>query len=245
MTPTLEIAANSLASAQVAQAAGATRVELCAALEAGGLTPSAGMIARVRERLTLPVHVLVRPRAGDFCYSDAEHESMLADIAHCAASACDGVVVGALTADGEVDVARCRELVDAAGALDTTFHRAIDLCPDMPAALEAIIALGFGRVLSSGGAANAMSGADMLRRLVGQAGGRIVVMPGAGITPDNIARLAAHTRAREFHASARHTYPSRMRVPVDPGLGMDGGEQRADGERIRALLAALDTAEAR
>ncbi|MDH5825011.1 copper homeostasis protein CutC [Luteimonas sp. RD2P54] len=244
MTWTLEIAANSLASAKAAQAAGATRVELCAALESGGLTPSAGAIAGVRKRVALPVHVLVRPRAGDFCYSDAEHETMLADIAHCAASGCDGVVVGALTARGEVDVARCRDLLHAAGALDTTFHRAIDLCPDMPAALEAIVGLGFRRVLSSGGATDAISGAGMLRRLVEQAGERIVVMPGAGITPDNIARLAAHTRAREFHASAKRSCPTRMRVPADPALGMDGGELRADGARIRALLAALHAAEA-
>ena len=244
MTRKLEIAANSLASAQAAQAAGATRVELCAALESGGLTPSAGAIASVRRRVALPVHVLVRPRAGDFCYGDAEHETMLADIAHCAASGCDGVVVGALTASGEVDMGRCRELVEVAGGLDVTFHRAIDLCPDMPAALEAIIALGFRRVLSSGGSVDAMSGADMLRRLVGQAGDRIVVMPGAGITPDNIARLAVHTRAREFHASARRPHPTRMRVPVDPALGMAGGEQRTDGERIRALIAALHATDA-
>ncbi|WP_331488480.1 copper homeostasis protein CutC [Luteimonas rhizosphaericola] len=242
MTLTLEIAANSLESAQAAQAAGAARVELCTALEASGLTPSAGMIARVRERVALPVHVLIRPRAGDFCYSDAEHRTMLADIAHCAASGCDGVVIGALTPDGKVDTARCRELVDAAGAMDTTFHRAIDLCPDMPAALEAVIALGFRRVLSSGGAIDAMAGADMLRRLVEQAAGRLVVMPGAGVSPDNIALLAARTRAREFHASAKVPLATRMRIQVDPELGMAEGELRADGERIRAMVASLRTA---
>lgn len=239
MNRALEIAANSPASALAAGAAGASRVELCAALELGGLTPSAGVVARVRERLSLPLHVLVRPRAGDFVYTDDEHDTMLADIAHCAASGCDGVVVGALTASGEIDVARCSELLEAAGALDTTFHRAIDLCPDMPAALEAVIALGFRRVLTSGGAASSIAGADVLRQLVDQAGDRIVVMPGAGITPDNIAWLATRTGAREFHASARQVLPTRMRVPVDPALGMDGGESRADAGRIHALLAAL------
>ena len=112
--PILEIAANSLASALAAQQGGASRIELCTALEVGGLTPSPAQIALVRERLSIPVHVLVRPRAGDFAYSDEEHATMLADIAHCAVAGCDGVVVGALTADGDVDVARCRELVSAA-----------------------------------------------------------------------------------------------------------------------------------
>ncbi|WP_202840461.1 copper homeostasis protein CutC [Luteimonas saliphila] len=242
MTGVLEIAANSLASALAAGAAGASRVELCTALELGGLTPSAGVIARVRERLSLPLHVLVRPRAGDFVYTDEEHVTMLADIAHCAASGCDGMVVGALTGSGEIDLARCRELVEAAGALDTTFHRAIDLCPDMPAALESVIALGFRRVLTSGGAASSIAGADMLRRLVDQAGDRIVVMPGAGIASDNIGWLVTCTGAREFHASARQALPTRMRVPVDPALGMNGGESRADVDRIRSLRAALDEA---
>lgn len=240
----LEIAVDSLASALAAQDAGATRLELCAALELGGVTPSAGAIARVRECVALPLHVLVRPRSGDFVYGAQEHETMLADIAHCRASGCDGVVVGALTADGEVDVARCRELRQAAGALDTTFHRAIDLCPDMPAALEAIVSLGFRRVLTSGGAASAVAGADQLRRLVEQAGDRITVMPGAGIAPDDIGWLAARTRAREFHASAREALPSRMRVPVDPALGMAGGETRASADRVRELLVALRETEA-
>jgi len=237
--PVLEIAANSLASALAAQEGGAARIELCAALELGGLTPSPAQIALVRESLSIPVHVLVRPRAGDFAYSDEEHRTMLADIAHCAAAGCDGVVVGALTADGDVDVARCRELVAVADGLDLTFHRAIDVCRDPAAALEAAIELGFARVLSSGGAASAPAGSARLRRLVEQAGDRIAVMPGAGIDAGNIAALAAATGAREFHASAKRVLPSRMRFAPADALGMAGGETRSDAAEVRRIVEAL------
>jgi copper homeostasis protein len=235
----LEIAANSLASALAAQEGGASRVELCTALELGGLTPSPGQIARVREKLSIPVYVLVRPRAGDFAYADEEHATMLADIAHCAAAGCDGVVVGALTEDGDVDVVRCRELVSAAGGLDLTFHRAIDVCRDPAAALEAIIGLGFTRVLSSGGAAGAMEGSANLRRLIEQAAGRIEIMPGAGIHAGNIAALTAATGAREFHASAKRALPMRMRFAPTDALGMAGGETRSDAAEVRRLVEAL------
>ena len=235
----LEIAANSLASALAAQEGGASRIELCTALELGGLTPSAAQIALVRERLSIPVHVLVRPRAGDFAYADEEHATMLADIAHCVAAGCDGVVIGALTAEGDVDMSRCRELVAAAGPLDLTFHRAIDVCRDPVTALEAVIALGFRRVLSSGGAASAGEGSANLRGMVEQAAGRIEIMPGAGIDADNIAVLIAATGAREFHGSAKRTLPSRMRFTPADALGMAGGETRSDAGEVRRLVEAL------
>lgn len=235
----LEIAANSLASAVAAQEGGASRIELCAALELGGLTPSSAQIALVRERLSIPVHVLVRPRAGDFAYGDEEHATMLADIAHCAAAGCDGVVIGALTAEGDVDVTRCRDLVAAADRLDLTFHRAIDVCRDPAAALEAVIGLGFRRVLSSGGAPGAREGSANLRRLIEQAAGRIEIMPGAGIDAGNIAALMAATGACEFHASAKRALPSRMRFAPTDALGMAGGETRSDAAEVRRLVEAL------
>jgi copper homeostasis protein len=238
----LEIAANSLASALAAQEGGASRIELCAALELGGLTPSPAQIALARERLSIPVHVLVRPRAGDFAYGDEEHATMLSDVAHCAAVGCDGVVVGALTADGDVDLTRCRELVSAAGRLDLTFHRAIDVCRDPETALEAVIGLGFRRVLSSGGAASAREGSASLRRLIAQAAGRIEIMPGAGIEAGNIAALMAATGAREFHASAKRLLPSRMRFAPPDALGMAGGETRSDAAEVRRLVEALHDA---
>ena len=241
----LEIAANSLASALAAQEGGASRIELCSALELGGLTPSPGQIALVRDNLSIPVYVLIRPRAGDFAYTDEEHATMLADIAHCAAASCDGVVVGALTADGDVDLARCRELVSAANGIDVTFHRAIDVCRDPAAALEAIIGLGFARVLSSGGAASALEGGANLRRLIEQAAGRIEIMPGAGIGADNIAALMAATGAREFHASAKRALQPRMRFAPADALGMAGGETRSDAAEVRRIVDALREAMAK
>lgn len=241
----LEIAANSLASALAAQEGGASRIELCSALELGGLTPSPGQVALVRDKLSIPVYVLIRPRAGDFAYAEEEHATMLADIAYCAAAGCDGVVVGALTADGDVDVTRCRELVSAANGIDVTFHRAIDVCRDPATALEAIISLGCARVLSSGSAASAMDGSANLRRLIEQAAGRIEIMPGAGIGAGNIAALMAATGAREFHASAKRALPPRMRFMPADALGMAGGETRSDAAEVRRIVEALREAAAK
>jgi len=235
----LEVAANSVASAFAAQEGGAGRVELCASLDEGGVTPSHGTIVLAREGLNIPLYVLIRPRAGDFVYENAEVESMLDDIAHCRELGCDGVVVGALTAEGEIDADACAMFVRAAEGMGVTFHRAFDLVPDRHEALETIIGLGFERVLTSGGMPSAVAGTPALAKLVSQAGGRIVVMPGAGIDPDNVRALREHTRAREFHASAKRRLPSAMRrVPRDT-LGMGAGETRTDTETVRAIVAAL------
>lgn len=146
----LEIAANSVASAVAAEEGGADRIELVSALELGGLTPSHGMIALARERVRIPIYVLIRPRAGDFLYSDLETETMLRDIATCAHLGCDGVVIGALGADGNIDMERCRAMVAAAGGLGVTFHRAFDMARDPRRALEDVIGLGCEQVLTSG-----------------------------------------------------------------------------------------------
>jgi copper homeostasis protein len=235
----LEIAANSVASAFAAQEGGAGRVELCACLEEGGVTPSHGTIALAREGLNIPLYVLIRPRAGDFVYENAEVEAMLDDIAHCRALGCDGVVVGALTAEGEVDRDVCALFVRAAEGMGLTFHRAFDLVDDQSSALETMIDLGFERVLTSGGMQSAVAGASSIARLVAQAGGRIVVMPGAGIEPGNVLDLREATRAREFHASAKKRLPSAMRRVPGDALGMGAGEIRTDVDTVRALVTAL------
>jgi len=235
----LEVAASSAASAFAAQAGGAGRVELCASLDEGGVTPSHGTIVLARAGLTIPLYALIRPRSGDFVYSDSELAAMRGDIAHCRSLGCDGVVVGALTPDGEVDRDACAGLLEAARGMGVTFHRAFDLAADHAATLEVLIALGFDRVLTSGGMPSAMAGAPLLSRLVAQAGGRMIVMPGAGIVPDNAAALRDVTGAREFHASAKRRLPSAMRrTPADP-LGMGAGETRADVDTVRALVAAI------
>jgi len=235
----LEIAANSLASALAAQAGGADRVELCTGLELGGLTPSMAQIAQVRERLSIPVYVLIRPRAGDFLYSDDDMELMRRDIEACSSLGCDGVVIGVLDADGNVDLPRCRSLLLAAGGMGVTFHRAFDMTRDLSQALEDVVSLGAERVLTSGGAASAVVGSEVIRQLVEQAAGRIVVMPGAGIHASNVTELARVTGATEFHASAKASLPSGMRW-VNPVLTeMASGEVRSDEQQVRALVASL------
>lgn len=243
--PLLEIAANSLDSARAAQAGGADRIELCSALEVGGVTPSAGLIGRVRAQLQIPVYVLIRPRGGDFVYSDAEQQTMLADIGYCRDVGCAGVVIGALDAEGGVDVSRCRELIDAAGDMGITFHRAIDVSRDPHSTLEQIIELGCERVLSSGAAASAPAGSQLLRQLVEQAGDRVIVMPGAGINAGNIAPLRAATCAREFHASAKQVLPPAGNWRPVLALGMGDGEVRSDVTQVKQLRTALGYVEDR
>jgi copper homeostasis protein len=242
--PLLEVAANSVASALAAQEGGAGRIELCAALELGGVTPSYAEIATARDRLRTPLYVLVRPRGGDFLYNDFECEVMQRDIETCVALGCDGVVFGVLDADGQVDQPRCRALAAAAGSLGITFHRAFDMVRDPAQALEAVIGLGCERVLTSGAQARALDGAARIRALLDQAAGRLVVMPGAGVHAGNIAALAQATGAREFHASAKRQLPSGMRHR-HPGLAdMATGEWRSDAAEVRAMVAALQGAAA-
>ena len=235
----LEIAANSLDSALAAESGGADRVELCAALELGGLTPSHATIALARERVRLPIYVLIRPRAGDCVYSDAEFETMQRDVEACVALGCDGVVIGALAADGCIDVARCRALITAAKHLGVTFHRAFDLSIDPPQALEDVIALGCERLLTSGGAPNALTGATAIRALVAQSAARISVMAGAGVDATNIDAVRTATGTDEFHASAKRPLASRLHAPTHPALGMTAGEWRTDVAEVRALVLAL------
>ena len=237
----LEIAANSVASALAAQEGGAGRVELCTALELGGLTPSHAQIALARERLRIPLYVLIRPRAGDFLYGELECETMLRDVETCASLGCDGVVLGVLDAEGRVDTARCRPLIAAAGKLGVTFHRAFDLSRDPAQALEDIVTLGCECILTSGMQGSAADGSALIRELVEQAGDRIVVMPGAGITAQNIAALATATGAHEFHASAKHQLPSGMHHRRPLLSDMEGGELCSDIEQVRALVTALAT----
>jgi copper homeostasis protein len=234
----LEIAANSLASALAAQEGGADRIELCTALELGGLTPTHAQISLARERVRLPIHVLIRPRGGDFVYTDCEFEAMQRDIQTCVALGCAGVVIGALDAAGGVD-ARCSALVGAAGKLDVTFHRAIDMSRDPLGALEAIVALGCRRVLTSGARASALDGVATIRALIAQSNGRIAVMPGAGIDATNIAAIRRSTGAHEFHASAKRRLPSRGTRTGSCAAGMEEGELRTDIDQVRALVAAL------
>lgn len=234
----LEIAANSVASALAAEAGGAGRVELCSALEVGGLTPSHATIALAVQLLHIPVHVLIRPRAGDFVYDDLDREVMRRDIDVCRQLGCAGVVIGVLDTDGNVDVPRCRALMDAAQGLSVTFHRAFDFAREPLAALDAVIALGCDRLLSSGQARDALAGAPLLRQLIERAGERIAIMPGGGISADNIAAIARTTGAREFHASAKARVASRAHATQSQAGDM-GDDWQTDTTEVRARVDAL------
>jgi copper homeostasis protein len=215
----MEVCANSVRSALAAQEGGAIRVELCDNLQEGGTTPSYAQIALAKKMLDIEVYPIIRPRGGDFLYTGLEFELMKEDISMCRSLGCNGVVIGILKADGTVDVTRCRELINLAGPMGITFHRAFDMSSDLSATLEDIIELGCERILSSGGEASALRGAEVLAALIEQARHRISIMPGAGISAQNISELIRMTGAREFHASARKTLKSHMEFR-NPKLNM-------------------------
>jgi len=209
----VEAAVETLDSAFAAERAGADRIELCENLSDGGTTPGTRLIGAVAERTRLPVFVLIRPRAGDFVYSDDEFDQMIRDTELARTLGIAGIVAGALTPDGRVDVERTRTLVEAAAGLPVTFHRAIDSAVDLPAALEEAIEAGVSRVLTSGGAATAVEGVDLIAALVGQARGRITVIAGGGIREPNARDVIARTGVREVHA--RLIDEGQMRGLVD------------------------------
>ena len=206
----VEICVDSVAGALAAQEGGAHRVELCDNLLEGGTTPSAGCIRVARQKLTIKLHVIIRPRGGDFLYSDDEFEVMRQDVRVAKELGADGVVIGCLTAGGAIDKPRTAELVQLARPLSVTFHRAFDMCADPRQGLEDLVELGIERVLTSGQEAGCVEGLDLLAALHRQAAGRIIVMPGGGVTPRNVARIINATKVGEVHLSARKSVESAM-----------------------------------
>ena len=235
----LEIAANSLGSALAAQEGGADRIELCDDLDHGGTTPSYGTVAITRDHLRIPLYVLIRPRAGDFCYDAGEIDVMLRDIEICVKMGCDGVVIGALDSGGDVDEIACSELIAATGKLGVTFHRAFDSARDQTRALNTIIALGCERVLTSGGEANALAGAERIAGFVKQAGSRMHMMAGAGLDASNIREVALRSNAREFHGSARAMRGSLSQHRNNGLPGLEADWWQTDAGIVRAMVDAL------
>ena len=230
----IEICAANLASALTADRAGAHRIELCTGLEAGGLTPSIGLIRAAVKALTIPVHVLIRPREGDFCYLPEEVSLMCDDIRMACSVGAAGVVIGVLDERGALDETAMTALRDAAEGMEVTCHRAFDSTPDPAVALEQLIQWGFDRVLSSGQATSAYEGRFLLKKLVEQAAGRITVMPGAGISPKNIAEIRDTTGAQDFHMTGR-----RKVVRTQPGqevTGLAWEYWESDEDKIREAL---------
>ena len=246
----LEICIDSPASARAAALGGADRVELCDNLPDGGTTPSLGMIRAVRAAFPRKLMVIIRPRGGDFLFDADETAAMLHDVRAARDAGADGVVIGCLRADGAVDREACARLVEAAGPLDLTFHRAVDLSRDLPEALEAVAALGIRRILTSGGAPDVPAGLDAITRLVRLAGDRVSLMPGGGVTPANIGSIVRAAGVREVHLSARSARPSAMRFRNescfmgDYTRGREYEIKTADPDKVRAARAALDAAPA-
>jgi copper homeostasis protein len=244
MNTLVEVCVDSVTSAIAAERGGAARIELCSALIEGGVTPSAGLIEVTRAAVALPLHVMIRPRAGDFFYDAAEFDIMRRDIALARQMGATGVVLGILEANGNVDVARTRQFVELARPLAVTFHRAFDMTSDLSRALDDVCAAGVDRVLTSGGEPTSLQGGQTILQLIRHARGRIVVMPGSGIKPENARRLVNQTGATEIHVGLRSTLPSPMlhRNPrVSMGL-LEGREYQRFvvlEEQVRRLYDAL------
>ena len=244
----LEICVDSVESSVSAEAGGADRLELCGALEIGGITPGMGTIQSVLRNVSLPVNVIIRPRGGDFLYSDHEFDVMRRDIELAGEAGAAGVVMGILTSDGRIDVDRTGYLIECAGSMDITFHRAFDMTDEAFLSLEDIIKTGAKRLLTSGQANSAKEGSQLIRKLVDLAGKRIIIMPGGGLNEENIEEVARITGATEFHLTGRKKTESKMKF-LRQGIGL-GHPAMADQEynlrfadseliqRIRTLLGA-------
>ncbi|MBI5009070.1 MAG: copper homeostasis protein CutC [Bacteroidia bacterium] len=206
----LEICVDSIESALNAQLAGADRVELCDNLIEGGTTPSYGSILSARSNLNIMLHVIIRPRGGDFLYTDIEYDIMRRDIDVCGEAGVDGVVIGILTPEGQIDIERTAKLVEYATPMSVTFHRAFDMCADPVKSIEDIILTGSNRLLTSGHRNKATDGAGLIKNLIEKAAGRLIVMPGGGIDDTNISALVKATGASEFHLTGRKSVQSGM-----------------------------------
>eukprot|EP00730_Choanoeca_flexa_P013786 TRINITY_DN5709_c0_g2_i1.p1 TRINITY_DN5709_c0_g2~~TRINITY_DN5709_c0_g2_i1.p1 ORF type:complete len:442 (+),score=70.40 TRINITY_DN5709_c0_g2_i1:63-1388(+) len=238
----LEVCVDSLPSALEAQAGGAHCIELCQALSEGGLTPSFGLVKSVTDHCDIPVHVMLRPRGGNFHYTTKEMSVVLADCQHLKQCPIAGFVFGALTAEGDVHVEQCQQIIDACHPFPVTFHRAIDVAKDILAAAAIVAELGFKRILTSGGAATAMQGLDTIAQLQQRVGDKVVVMAGSGLSEDNAVTIAQSTGVRHVHGSLRRTLPSTStykRPAVSMGSADDCKVKETDRSRVKAVIDVL------
>ncbi len=208
--PQLEICVGSINSAIAAQKGGAQRIELCDNLYEGGTTPSLGTIKMVQKKINIPIHVIIRPRGGDFCYNNVEFEVMKEDVRICRERGIDGVVIGILLQDGQIDEQRNAQLIELARPMSVTFHRAFDMTPDPWKALASLLILGVDRVLTSGQENSAIDGSELIKKLIHEAGLKIGILPGGGLNEDNIENFAKSTGAKEYHATLRSLVESKM-----------------------------------
>lgn len=233
-----ELCVETVDAAIAAKEGGADRIELCSSLAEGGLTPSPGLLMRVLQQVTLPVHVMVRPRSGDFLYSVEDFAAMEQDLRYAKSMDATGVVFGILLADGRVDIPRTERLVALASPMEVTFHRAFDCTRNLAEALEDVIVTGAGRVLTSGGCARASEGAEAIAGLVRQAAGRIQIAAGSGIRATNVTQLLQQTGVTHIHASLRERVPSQMKYFNDAlansiGIAEDGTSLAVTAQAVR------------
>lgn len=224
MKPLIEICLEGASSVLLAQQGGADRVELCSDLFEGGLTPSIGTVRTAKRIASIPINAMIRPRGGDFCYSDTEFEEMLEDVRAFKAEGVNGIVFGILTPEGDIDMERSRILIEEARPLSVTFHRAFDMTRDAYDSLEKLISLGVDRILTSGQEPSVLEGADLLAELVKRAGDRIIIMPGCGINERNFGKIQRLVGAKEYHVHPTRSYKSRMEF--HPGHIFMGGQLR-------------------
>lgn len=239
---TLEVPVFSIDSALIAQEAGADRLELCSSFPEGGTSPSHATILLAKQLLNIPFNVMVRPRGGDFLYSETEFRIMKDDIEFCRQIGVNGVVFGILDPDGNIDKKRCKELIETAGELNCTFHRAFDRTIDAYKALEDIIEIGFERILTSGQKTTAIEGAKLISELLKKADGRIIIMPGCGINSENISEIIRLTKANEIHASAKKMIPSKMKYfnTISMGISNDNMNVSTDIDELIKLKIILN-----
>lgn len=238
--PVLEVCAFGIQSCIIAERAGAVRVELCDNPIEGGTTPSYGTIKAVREKISIELYPIIRPRSLNYFYDDDEWEIMKQDVLICKQLGCDGISVGIQLQSGEVDIERMKRLVELAYPMGVTSNRVIDAAPDPFKALEQLIEAGCERVLTSGQASTAPEGAEVLRQLVLQSDGRISIMPGAGVKAENIAALYHATGATEFHTSARKAMPNTVSF-ANKYVTDAGNMYVADEKELKRILSILNT----
>ena len=238
---TIEIVVYNMESAMNAQKGGADRVELCDNPAEGGTTPSLGTIEQVRQNLSIDVFVMIRPRGGDFLYTNYEYHAMRKDIETCKRLSVDGVVFGLLKSDGSLDKERCKRLIDLARPLKVTCHRAFDMAKDPFQTLEDCIEVGFDRILTAGQQAQALKGASLIGELQQRAAGRIAIMAGSGVNENTVEEIVRQSKVKEIHFSATSARPSLMafRNPAIAGMGSDEGSEfqvrTVDPARVQAM----------
>jgi copper homeostasis protein len=242
----IEVCVDSVASAIAAERGGAQRIELCSGLLEGGVTPSLGLLGMVRSKIAIGVHSIIRPRSGDFCYSEPEFECMQRDIEFVKREGADGVVLGILRTNGSVDIERTRELVELAQPLSVTFHRAFDMSADLLKSLEDVCATGADRLLTSGGEQQCLHGVDTIARLVQTARGRITVMAGGGIGIHNALTIVERTGVTEIHVGLATPVGSPMlhrnpRVSLGKTHGLEYQQKQVLEESVRKLSRAVSS----